>query len=71
MNMKKSLLAISLTAAVIFANVASTFAINPQPEPPGDCQLIRYINPGVLVGLDPQPEPPVEKPVLFKSIAVR
>lgn len=69
--MKKSLLVISITAAVVFANVASSFAFNPQPEPPGDCQLIKYINPGVLVGLNPQPEPPGEKLVLFKSIAVR
>ncbi len=69
--MKKSLLVISITAAVIFANMASSFAINPQPEPPGDCQLLRYINPGVLVGFNPQPEPPGDRLVLFKSIAVR
>lgn len=70
--MKKSILVISITATVIFTNMASAFAFNPQPEPPGDRQIIRYINPGELVGLDPQPEPPVEKLASFaKKITVR
>ena len=59
--MKKRILVISITAVVIFTNMASAFAFNPQPEPPGDRQIIRYIKPIELVGLDPQPEPPIEK----------
>jgi len=70
--MKKSLLVISISAAVIFANVASAFAFNPQPEPPAHCQLSKYINPGTLVGLNPQPEPPCfSESILSGSIAVR
>lgn len=70
--MKKSLLVISLTAAVIFANVANSFALDPQPEPPRECPLIKHIDPGTLVSLDPQPEPPVfAKIIQSKSIAVR
>ncbi|KNY29913.1 hypothetical protein [Pseudobacteroides cellulosolvens] len=70
--MKKCLLVISVTAAMVLVNVVSAFAINPQPEPPADRQIIKYVNPGTLVGFNPQPEPPGDKVArLAKSIIMR
>lgn len=70
--MKKCLLVISVTAAMVFVNMVSAFAMNPQPEPPAAGQIIKYVNPGTLVGFNPQPEPPGDKVArIAKSIIMR
>ncbi|MDP4181639.1 MAG: hypothetical protein Q8942_11155 [Bacillota bacterium] len=63
---KKFLLLAVVSILMVFSNVISAFALNPQPEPPGD--RLKFINPGVLVGFVPQPEPPGDLILFQKSV---
>ncbi|MDE2383728.1 MAG: hypothetical protein KGO53_03845 [Alphaproteobacteria bacterium] len=50
----------TIALALIFANLAvgSSFAFNPQPDPPGRAKLNTLFLPGGPVMINPQPLPP-------------
>jgi len=52
----------TIALALLFANVAvgSSFAFNPQPDPPAKLAVSSSLiqNPGVIRGFNPQPDPP-------------